>query len=73
MMTDILAFGSGGGGGFILGPIGGGSVLAVPVPVYVVGVAQPHIAIVPAVSFLYKTCHLAASARSNRLPCARFS
>jgi uncharacterized membrane protein YfcA len=46
MMTNILAFGSGGLVGFTLGLIGGGgSVLAVPLLVYVVGVAQPHIAI----------------------------
>jgi uncharacterized membrane protein YfcA len=46
MMTDILALGSGGLVGFILGLIGGGgSVLAVPLLVYVVGVSQPHIAI----------------------------
>jgi uncharacterized membrane protein YfcA len=46
MTTDILAFGSGGLVGFILGLIGGGgSVLAVPLLVYVVGVAQPHVAI----------------------------
>ena len=46
MMTDILAFGSGGLVGFILGLIGGGgSILAVPLLVYVVGVSQPHIAI----------------------------
>jgi uncharacterized membrane protein YfcA len=46
VMTDFLAFGSGGLVGFILGLIGGGgSILAVPLLVYVVGVAQPHIAI----------------------------
>jgi len=46
VMTDILAFGSGGLVGFILGLIGGGgSVLAVPLLVYVVGVTPPHIAI----------------------------
>jgi uncharacterized membrane protein YfcA len=45
-MTEILAFGSGGLVGFILGLIGGGgSVLAVPLLVYVVGVTSPHIAI----------------------------
>ena len=46
VMTDLLAFCSGGLVGFILGLIGGGgSVLAVPLLVYVVGVTSPHIAI----------------------------
>jgi uncharacterized membrane protein YfcA len=41
-----LATGSGGLVGFVLGLIGGGgSVLAVPLLVYVVGVASPHVAI----------------------------
>ncbi len=45
-MTDILTFSSGSLVGFILGLIGGGgSILAVPLLVYVVGVSQPHIAI----------------------------
>jgi uncharacterized protein len=46
MIADILAFTSGGLVGFVLGLIGGGgSVLAVPLLVYVVGVESPHIAI----------------------------
>ncbi|ADP69862.1 protein of unknown function DUF81 [Rhodomicrobium vannielii ATCC 17100] len=46
MISDILAFGSGALVGFVLGLIGGGgSVLAVPLLVYVVGVKSPHIAI----------------------------
>jgi uncharacterized membrane protein YfcA len=46
MIPDILAFASGGLVGFVLGLIGGGgSVLAVPLLVYVVGVSSPHIAI----------------------------
>ena len=45
-LTDILSLGSGTLVGFILGLIGGGgSILAVPLFVYVVGVASPHIAI----------------------------
>ncbi len=45
-MSDILGFASGTLVGFVLGLIGGGgSILAVPLLVYVVGVASPHIAI----------------------------
>src|SRR5512146_2490297 len=44
--ADLLATGSGLLVGFILGLIGGGgSILAVPLLVYVVGVASPHVAI----------------------------
>lgn len=44
--TDFASLGSGSLVGFVLGLIGGGgSILAVPLLVYVVGVAQPHIAI----------------------------
>jgi uncharacterized protein len=46
MIADVLAFASGVAVGFVLGLIGGGgSVLAVPLLVYVVGVKSPHIAI----------------------------
>jgi uncharacterized protein len=46
MMTDILAIGCGVLVGFTLGLIGGGgSILATPLLLYVVGVSQPHIAI----------------------------
>jgi uncharacterized membrane protein YfcA len=42
----LLAIGSGGGVGFTLGLVGGGgSIMAVPLLVYVVGVASPHVAI----------------------------
>lgn len=45
-LTDLASIGSGTLVGFILGLIGGGgSILAVPLLVYVVGVASPHIAI----------------------------
>jgi uncharacterized membrane protein YfcA len=45
-VTDLTSIGSGTIVGFILGLIGGGgSILAVPLLVYVVGVASPHIAI----------------------------
>ena len=44
--TSILAVGSGGLVGLILGLVGGGgSILAVPLLVYVVGVKSPHVAI----------------------------
>jgi uncharacterized membrane protein YfcA len=46
VMTDVLATGSGGIVGLVLGLVGGGgSILAVPLLVYVVGVSSPHIAI----------------------------
>lgn len=45
-MQDVLAVSSGSLVGFVLGLIGGGgSILAVPLLVYVVGVRSPHIAI----------------------------
>lgn len=45
-VQDVLATGSGVLVGFVLGLIGGGgSILAVPLLVYVVGVSSPHIAI----------------------------
>lgn len=44
--SDIASVGSGSLVGFVLGLIGGGgSILAVPLLVYVVGVASPHVAI----------------------------
>jgi uncharacterized membrane protein YfcA len=44
--TSLLASGSGGIVGFVLGVVGGGgSILAVPLLTYVVGVSSPHIAI----------------------------
>ena len=44
--SDLLAIGSGSLVGFILGLIGGGgSILAVPLLIYVVGVKSPHVAI----------------------------
>lgn len=44
--TEVLATGSGALVGFVLGLIGGGgSILAVPLLVYVVGVKSPHVAI----------------------------
>jgi len=45
-MGDLLSFGSGSLVGFALGVLGGGgSILAVPLLVYVVGVKDPHVAI----------------------------
>jgi uncharacterized membrane protein YfcA len=46
MLQDILAVGGGSVVGFFLGLVGGGgSILAVPILLYVVGVASPHVAI----------------------------
>ena len=46
LITDVLAAGSGGLVGLVLGSVGGGgSILAVPLLVYAVGVASPHVAI----------------------------
>lgn len=74
-LQDVLATGSGALVGFVLGLIGGGgSVLAVPLLVYVVGVSSPHVAIgtsavAVAVSAL---ANLAGHARAGRVkwPCA---
>ena len=46
LATSLLATGSGGVVGLVLGLVGGGgSILAVPLLVYVVGVTSPHVAI----------------------------
>ncbi|HET8543108.1 MAG TPA: TSUP family transporter, partial [Pseudolabrys sp.] len=46
MLHDLLVIASGSIVGFVLGLVGGGgSILAVPLLVYVVGVPSPHIAI----------------------------
>lgn len=46
MLQDILAFLSGSGVGLVLGLVGGGgSIIAVPLLVYVVGITSPHVAI----------------------------
>jgi uncharacterized membrane protein YfcA len=46
ILHDLLAIGSGSLVGFTLGLVGGGgSILAVPLLVYVVGVSSPHVAI----------------------------
>ena len=46
VLHDLLAIGSGGVVGFTLGLVGGGgSIMAVPLLVYVVGVSSPHVAI----------------------------
>ena len=46
LLHDLLAVASGGAVGFVLGLVGGGgSILAVPLLVYVVGVPSPHVAI----------------------------
>lgn len=46
LTTSIVAMGSGGIVGLVLGlVVGGGSILAVPLIVYVVGVKSPHVAI----------------------------
>lgn len=73
--SDVLALGSGSLVGFALGLVGGGgSILAVPLLVYVVGVASPHVAIgasavaVAASAFANLVVH--ARAGNVRWPCA---
>jgi uncharacterized membrane protein YfcA len=45
-LSDLLSFGSGGLVGFALGLLGGGgSILAVPLLMYVVGIKDAHVAI----------------------------
>ena len=77
MMTpgDLLSFGSGSLVGFALGLLGGGgSILAVPLLVYVVGVKDPHVAIgtsalaVSANAFANLVAH--ARAGTVKWPCA---
>ena len=61
VITSFLAAGSGGIVGLVLGLVGGGgSILAVPLLVYVVGVASPHVAI--------GTSAIAVSASAARQP-----
>jgi uncharacterized membrane protein YfcA len=75
LLQDLLATSSGALVGFVLGLIGGGgSILAVPLLVYVVGVSSPHVAIgtsavAVAVSALM---NLVGHARAGRVkwPCA---
>ena len=63
---DLLAIGSGGVVGFTLGLVGGGgSIMAVPLLVYVVGVGSPHVAIGTS------AIAVAASAAANLLGHAR--
>jgi uncharacterized membrane protein YfcA len=74
-VADLLATGSGTLVGFILGLIGGGgSILAVPLLVYVVGVASPHVAIgTSAVAVAVSAAaNLAGHARAGNVkwPCA---
>lgn len=74
-VVDLLATGSGALVGFVLGLIGGGgSILAVPLLVYVVGVASPHIAIgTSAVAVAASAgANLAGHARAGNVkwPCA---
>ena len=46
LLQTITSLGSGAAVGFVLGLIGGGgSILATPLLLYVVGIAQPHVAI----------------------------
>jgi uncharacterized protein len=77
MLQDIVAIGSGSLVGFVLGLIGGGgSILAVPLLVYVVGVPSPHVAIgTSAVAVaLSALASLVRHARAGnvRWPCALF-
>ncbi|HTT47847.1 MAG TPA: sulfite exporter TauE/SafE family protein [Pseudolabrys sp.] len=75
MLHDLLAIGSGSLVGFTLGLIGGGgSIMAVPLLVYVVGVHSPHIAIgTSAIAVAVSAAaNLAghARARTVKWPCA---
>jgi uncharacterized membrane protein YfcA len=75
MLHDLLAIASGSMVGFVLGLVGGGgSILAVPLLVYVVGVPSPHIAIgTSAIAVaLSAATNLAghARARTVKWPCA---
>jgi uncharacterized protein len=75
MLHDLLAIASGSMVGFVLGLVGGGgSILAVPLLVYVVGVPSPHIAIgTSAIAVaLSAAANLAghARARTVKWPCA---
>ncbi len=66
MQEAILAIGCGGLVGFVLGLIGGGgSILAVPLLLYVVGVEDPHLAIGTA------ALAVAVNAAANLIPHAR--
>lgn len=74
-LTDLATLGSGGLVGFVLALVGGGgSVLAVPLLVYVVGVSSPHVAIgtsavaVAVSAFANMLSHW--SAGNVRWPCA---
>ena len=74
-IVDLLAAGSGSLVGFVLGLIGGGgSILAVPLLIYVVGVASPHVAIgTSAVAVAASAAaNLAGHARAGNVkwPCA---
>jgi uncharacterized membrane protein YfcA len=63
MLTEVLATGSGGIVGLVLGLVGGGgSILAAPLLVYVVGVGSPHLAIGTS------ALAVSASALGNLLP-----
>jgi uncharacterized membrane protein YfcA len=74
-MTDILSLASGSLVGFVLGLVGGGgSIIAVPLLLYVVGIGSPHLAIgtsAIAVS-LSALANLASHARKGKVkwPCA---
>lgn len=75
MIHDLLAVGSGGLVGFVLGLVGGGgSILAVPLLIYVVGVPSTHVAIgtsaiaVAASAVANLVGH--AKARTVKWPCA---
>ena len=75
-LADILALGSGTLIGLTLGLIGGGgSILAVPLLVYVVGVASPHVAIGTSAIAVRRQCPCRRGAymrwaRSVKWPCA---
>lgn len=73
--TDLMALGAGGLVGLTLGLIGGGgSILAVPLLIYAVGIASPHVAIgtsaVAVASNALAGVVLHARAKTVKWPCA---
>jgi hypothetical protein len=69
-LPAALAVGSGGIVGIVLGLIGGGSILAVPLLVHVVGVASPQVAIgTAAVAVAINAAMSLAHARQGTVNC----
>ena len=67
MMGALFTFGSGSVVGFALGLLGGGgSILAVPLLVYVVGIKDAHVAIGTSAPGSFSTCSRAGSPSSSK-------